>query len=278
VKKKKSIRYIEILYKKYTKVKFKGSSKEYFPGEGFVSLISYINDPKVEPSKFQQRIRTLYPKIRDTTVFFKVHSHRLYFPYILPLAGIIDKNFKIDISEDDPPYSMMCLNLLSYSLIRDPEEISKLFLKLYKHNIIPINNLFLYLSINWKRLTANSTDERRNVLIKELNKLSEQIIEENTKLYADKSTEKSILNQIEVSTAGCVHLQKSLRNSLGKEEVEKQKGSSLKWILLLLVLLGIIYLLYIYQIIPKEYANEAIKYIPERVFEELEKTRRQLGL
>jgi len=66
------MKFIELMDSRYTKNKFKvsvGINKEYFSGEGVVTLINYLNS-SVRQKTYQPRVRAIYTKIIAITVFF----------------------------------------------------------------------------------------------------------------------------------------------------------------------------------------------------------------
>jgi len=95
----------------------------------------------------------------------------------------------------------------------------------------------------------------------------------------EKTVQRMIKEQLEVITASIYSLQKILNKTYTTLKLQEKKKSPVKFIILgLIIVLTIIYILHINNIIPKEYVNEALKYVPERVFVEIDKTARQLGL
>jgi len=182
-----SIRFIEILYKRYNKNQFKvplGINKEYYSGPGIANLISYINSD-VSSKDFKRSIRELYPKIILTTVFFSALSPGQYFRYLLRLANTPqDENIFFD-DESQEQGTAMSLNILAYSLIRDTDQSCQLINKYYISNMDAVYKLLLYISYHWKKLTLSITENRRTELIQEITNLCDQLLDINTKLKED---------------------------------------------------------------------------------------------
>jgi len=184
-----AIKFIEVLDSKYNRKSFKasvGNADTFSTPEGIVVLTQVLNST-VRQKTIQPRLRAVYQKIIEITIFSNANYPRLYFATLLPLVVQLQEG-ETQMEEDgneDNKGPKMSLNILALSLLLD-SQCHKLLINNYTQYQPQTMLILEHVAAKWNKLTSSVDSKRLQDATQELINTCNKLIEINDSILNNK--------------------------------------------------------------------------------------------
>jgi len=240
------------------------SSKEYNTSpENLVTLIQFLNSETKTKDKLniQSRLKVVFPKLTEATVFYSADSPSIYFPKILSIVVPPEETDESSPEEESQPSTKTqnseraVLNILALSLLKCTQ-CFPLWAKHYAQNNTQSHILLLHFLANWEKLFANVKESRKPEVIKEMIEVCKSMMDTNIRLRENRYTQDGkkygvkVLHisrdQLTVVDNTCQQFLQLLGKSAKKvQQLQKSPNSWVRqflWAVLILIVVGAVYM------------------------------------
>jgi len=283
-----AIKFVEVLDQKNGRKSFKlpvGNNENFTIEDAIPALIQHLNST-VRQKTIQPRLRTLFKKIVEMSVFYTSNLPRYYFPKLLPLVSpsavkTETQNPKETKEEgEDQKEQKAALNLLAMSLLRD-SQCHKILLKNYTQYQTQTEQILQHVANTWNKLTPSVKPKRLQDATHELIDTCNNIIDTNNKILQNKYHQdgKQIgvrtlgfsREQLETTNSACQTLLKSFQKAVKAQQPRRRLSCCFIFVIVIVVVFSVFMLYkYKYFVIPTEYVEMVDKYVPKEAKKQIQ--------